>query len=116
MGGLSVAHPAHPRVCTGCAACAPRHCTPTTPIGGVGVCCAALALAHPKIRRVCNMSARPPRPIFVVCLRAEPGVAPYRALKGALKVLKRRFGLKATNIKLQQKEKTNDRTLRKCDQ
>ena len=84
------------------------------PIGGVGVCCAAQALAHPKDSRVCNMTTRESRPIFIIALRPEPRVEPYRALKGALKILKRRFGLQATSIKLQQREKTNDRTLRKC--
>ena len=38
------------------------------------------------------------QPTFVVCLRPRPGIAPYRALRGALKVLGRRFGLQAISI------------------
>jgi hypothetical protein len=45
------------------------------------------------------MSARQPRPIFVVCLQAQKGVEPIRALRGALKVLKRRYGLRCVTIK-----------------
>lgn len=41
------------------------------------------------------------RPIFVICLRADPGIDPIRALRMALKVLKRRFGLKVTDIRQQ---------------
>ncbi len=44
------------------------------------------------------------RPIFVVSLRAEPGVDPVPALKGALKVLLRAFGLKAISIVEKQRE------------
>jgi hypothetical protein len=45
------------------------------------------------------MGARQPRPIFVVCLQAQKGVEPYRALRGALKTLKRRYGLRCVTIK-----------------
>jgi hypothetical protein len=38
------------------------------------------------------------RPIFVVRLRPEPGVAdPVRALRAALKILLRRFGLRCVS-------------------
>lgn len=40
-----------------------------------------------------------PRPTFTVRLRPEPGVDAMRALRAALKVLLRRFGLKAIDIK-----------------
>jgi hypothetical protein len=46
------------------------------------------------------MSTRQPRPVFVVCLQAQKkGVEPIRALRGALKVLKRRFGLRCVTIR-----------------
>lgn len=38
------------------------------------------------------------RPVFVLRLRAAPGVDPVRALRAALKVLLRRFGLKAIEV------------------
>ena len=38
---------------------------------------------------------RVPRPVYVIRLRAEPQVDGIRALRAALKVLGRRFGLKA---------------------
>jgi len=37
-----------------------------------------------------------PRPTFVVHLRPKPGIDPIRALRSALKILGRRFGLQAT--------------------
>ena len=45
------------------------------------------------------MMARVERPVFVVCLQAQKGIEPVRALKAALKVLKRRFGLRCVSIK-----------------
>ena len=39
------------------------------------------------------------RPVFVVCLQAQKGVEPIRALKAALKTLKRRYGLKCVTIR-----------------
>jgi hypothetical protein len=41
------------------------------------------------------------RPTFVIVLRPEPGVDPVRALRAALKVLLRRFGLKALEVREQ---------------
>lgn len=41
---------------------------------------------------------RAPRPIFLVRLRPEPGIEPVQALRGGLKILLRRFGLKAINV------------------
>jgi hypothetical protein len=43
--------------------------------------------------------ARQPRPVFVIALRPEPRVDGIRALRGALKTLKRRFGLRCVNIR-----------------
>jgi hypothetical protein len=37
-------------------------------------------------------------PTFVLRLRPEPGIDPVRALRAALKVLLRRFGLKAIEV------------------
>jgi hypothetical protein len=45
------------------------------------------------------MSTRQPRPIFVVCLQPQKGVEPIRALRAALKTLKRRHGLKCVTIR-----------------
>ena len=39
------------------------------------------------------------RPIFIVRLRPQPGIDGIRALRLALKVLLRRFGLKAIEVK-----------------
>ena len=39
------------------------------------------------------------RPIFTLVLRPEPGVEPIRALRAALKVLLRRFGLRCVGLK-----------------
>ena len=39
------------------------------------------------------------RPVFVLALRPEPRVDGIRALRGALKVLKRRFGLRAVTVR-----------------
>jgi hypothetical protein len=47
------------------------------------------------------------RPIFVVRLQPKPGIDPARALRAALKVLLRRFGLRAIEVK---EEGKNDRT------
>jgi hypothetical protein len=41
------------------------------------------------------------RPVYVVSLRAKPGVDPIRALRGALKVLGRRFGLRAVKVEVE---------------
>lgn len=46
------------------------------------------------------------RPIFFIALRAEKGVDAIRALRGALKVLLRRFGLRAVGLSEQQKRKS----------
>jgi hypothetical protein len=40
-----------------------------------------------------------PRPIYIVRLRPLPGIDAVRALRAALKVLLRRFGLKAIEVK-----------------
>ena len=45
-----------------------------------------------------TMSAQP-GPIFVVCLQAQKGVEPIRALRRALKTLKRRYGLRCVTIR-----------------
>ena len=117
MGGLTL-HTLHtPRVCTGCAAVHRGTAHPPPPIGGVGGVLCSPGVCTPQDFVGCATCSARPRPVrssWSACERAC--VAPYRALKKRIKVLKRRFGLKATNIKLQQKEKTNDRTLRKCDQ
>jgi hypothetical protein len=63
-----------------------RDCTPTTPIGGVGVCCARPAFAHPKNRQ--GVQPSKPRPtIFIIRLQPKPGVDAVRALPAALKAL-----------------------------
>jgi hypothetical protein len=46
-------------------------------------------------------------PVFLVRLCALPGVDGIRALRAALKVLLRRFGLKCVSIEI---EKTNPRS------
>ena len=47
-----------------------------------------------------SVMARPKRPVFVACcLQAQKGTEPVRALKAALKTLKRRYGLKCTSIR-----------------
>ena len=45
-----------------------------------------------------------PPTVFVVHLRARRGIAPYRALRGWLKVLGRRYGLRAVTIRLEPKK------------
>jgi hypothetical protein len=50
---------------------------------------------------------RPPdlkvkRPVFIIKARAEPGIDPIRALRAALKVLLRRFGLRVIDIREQE--------------
>jgi hypothetical protein len=47
---------------------------------------------------------REPRPIFLIRLRAEKNVDALRALRAALKVLGRRFGLRAVEVR----EESND--------
>lgn len=43
------------------------------------------------------------RPTFIVRLQPKPGVDAVRALRAALKVLLRRFGLKAIEVKQEEK-------------
>ena len=50
------------------------------------------------------MTARHPRPVYTVRLRALPGVDAVRALRAALKVLLRRFGLRAVDVRQSDKE------------
>jgi hypothetical protein len=38
------------------------------------------------------------RPVYLLKLRAEPNVDPIRSLRAALKVLLRRFGLRAVSV------------------
>ena len=45
------------------------------------------------------MSDRQPPPIFIICLRAQPRVEPIRALRAALKALKRRHGLQCVSVR-----------------
>jgi hypothetical protein len=45
------------------------------------------------------VTLREPRPIFIVRLQPLPGVDAVRALRAALKVLLRRFGLKAIEVR-----------------
>jgi hypothetical protein len=47
------------------------------------------------------MSARQSRPVFIVCLQPQKGVEPIRALRGALKTLFRRHGLRCATVKWQ---------------
>jgi hypothetical protein len=67
-------------------------------------------IRHPTINRIdrcpakkmvgCAMTAREQRPIFIIRLRADSGVAdPVRALRQALKVLLRRFGLRCVDVR-----------------
>ena len=42
---------------------------------------------------------RADRPTYVLRLRPEPGVDAVRALRGALKVLLRRFGLRCVEVR-----------------
>ena len=44
------------------------------------------------------------RPIYIVRLRPLPGVDAVRALRAALKVLLRRFGLRAIEVRQTDKE------------
>ena len=46
-----------------------------------------------------SREANSDRPIFVICLRAERHVEPIRALRAALKTLKRAYGLQCVSIK-----------------
>jgi len=47
-----------------------------------------------------NTTAPPKvRPIYRIELRAEPGVDPVRALRGALKTLLRKYGLICTDVR-----------------
>jgi hypothetical protein len=52
------------------------------------------------------MSTRPSGPIFVLRLRAGPKVDAIRALRAALKVLGRRFGLRAISITAEQPKRS----------
>jgi hypothetical protein len=45
------------------------------------------------------MSSRQSGPVFVIRLRAAPKVDAIRALRAALKVLGRRFGLRAISVR-----------------
>jgi hypothetical protein len=48
------------------------------------------------------------RPIFVIRLRPEPGCADaVRALRGVLKFLLRRWGLRAISVSIEKEEKAN---------
>jgi hypothetical protein len=47
------------------------------------------------------------RPAFILILRPEPDVDPIRALRGALKVLLRRFGLRAISVDAQVADEAN---------
>ena len=44
-------------------------------------------------------NTREPRPIFFIRLRADKGIDGLRALRAALKVLGRRFGLRAVEVR-----------------
>ena len=46
-----------------------------------------------------GQTTKRPTEIFVLKLRAAPGIDPIRALRGALKVLGRRFGLRAVEVR-----------------
>jgi hypothetical protein len=50
------------------------------------------------------MSTRPSGPIFVLRLRVGPRVDPIKALRAALKVWGRRFGLKAVSVTVEKPE------------
>ena len=50
-------------------------------------------------RRSRDMTAPQLRPIYTVRLRPQPGIDPIRALRAALKVLLRRFGLRAIEVR-----------------
>ena len=52
-----------------------------------------------------TMSAREPRPIFVIALRPEPRVDGIRALRAGLKLLKRRYGLRCVTIRQARKRR-----------
>jgi hypothetical protein len=45
------------------------------------------------------MRSRQSGPVFIIRLRAEPKVGAIRALRGALKVLLRRFGLRTISVR-----------------
>jgi len=44
-------------------------------------------------------NTREPRQIFLIHLRAEEGIDALRALRAALKMLGRRFGLRAVEVR-----------------
>jgi hypothetical protein len=48
-------------------------------------------------------SSTPPRPTFVLHLRLKPGIDPIKALRCALKILGRRFGLRAIEVREERK-------------
>jgi hypothetical protein len=43
------------------------------------------------------------RPTYVIRLRVKPGIDPTKALRSALKILGRRFGLRAVAIREERK-------------
>ena len=59
--------------------------------------CAVLRLRPPRTNP--DMTNRQPRPIFILCLRAQPRVEPIRALRAALKTLKRRLSLQCVSVR-----------------
>ena len=60
------------------------------------------------IRSERPMTTRQPRPTYTVHLRPLPGVDAVRALRGALKVMLRRFGLQAVGIEVSQSSKEEE--------
>jgi hypothetical protein len=50
----------------------------------------------------CPATSKNERPTYVIRLRPQPQVDAIRALRGALKILLRRFGLKAIEVKEEQ--------------
>jgi hypothetical protein len=48
------------------------------------------------------------RPVFIIALRAERGVDAIRALRAALKILGRRFGLRAISVKQFETKRSKD--------
>jgi hypothetical protein len=52
---------------------------------------------------IARRAAAATRPIYLVRLRAKPRVDAIRALRGALNVLGRRFGLQAIEVRQERK-------------
>jgi hypothetical protein len=48
------------------------------------------------------------RPVFIVRLRALPGVNGIQALRAALKALLRRYGLKCVSVEVEKTNQTGD--------